>query len=220
VEGDRHSIAQQPELIQDPDERARREVENGFRQLSLANSIIRDHVKDPERPFRLAPRHLLQLNHAALEGIHPMAGAYRNTPVKIGGSRHDPPESFAVPEEVAAMCDYVNQNWAKAEAIHLSAYVLWKLNWIHPFADGNGRTARAVSYLVLSIRLDSMLPGTPTIPDQIASNKAPYYTALEHADQALQAGAIDLRPIEEMLSGMLAKQLISVFPAGAMPVQG
>jgi Fic family protein len=76
------------------------------------------------------------------------------------------------------MCDYVNQNWGRS-ALHLAAYVLWRINWIHPFADGNGRTARAVSYILLSIKLDSLLPGTKTIPDQIAADKKPYYAALE-----------------------------------------
>jgi Fic family protein len=79
----------------------------------------------------------------------------------------------------------VNDHWSSTSAVHLAAYVLWKLNWIHPFADGNGRTARAVAYVVLSIKLDSLLPGAPTIPEQIAGNKRPYYEALEVADKHL-----------------------------------
>jgi hypothetical protein len=46
------------------------------------------------------------------------------------------PTSFARP----ACC-------ADATAIHLAAYLMWRLNWIHPFADGNGRTARMTSYV-------------------------------------------------------------------------
>ena len=80
-------------------------------------------------------------------------------------------------DEVQTMCEYVNENWTGKSAAHLAAYVLWKMNWIHPFADGNGRTARAVSYVVLSIKLDGLLPGTPTIPEQIATDKRPYYEA-------------------------------------------
>ena len=76
------------------------------------------------------------------------------------------------------MCDYINNHWNDMSAVHLCAYVLWKLNWIYPFSDGNGRTARAVAYVVLSIKLDSLLPGAPTIPEQIAGNKTPYYKAL------------------------------------------
>jgi Fic family protein len=218
VSSDRHSIAEQQELITDPDERARREVQNGFRQLSLATDIIREHVHDAERPFRLAPRHILKLNHAALEGIHLLAGTFRNGPVHIGGSKHQPPDAFLVPEEVAELCAFVADQWDALDALQLCAYVLWKINWIHPFADGNGRTARAVAYVVLSIRLDGLLPGSPTIPDQIANDKRPYYDALEAADAAWQnTGQLDLSVMESMLQGMLAKQLLSVFPAGVQP---
>lgn len=106
------------------------------------------------------------------------------------------------------LCDYVNDNWSKA-AVHLAAYVLWRLNWIHPFADGNGRTARAVSYVVMSTKLDSLLPGTPTIPEQIAGNKRPYYDALEAADLKLTEGMLDVSALEDMLDRMLATQLLS-----------
>lgn len=107
------------------------------------------------------------------------------------------------------MCSYVNDNWNDRSAIHLAAYLLWRINWIHPFADGNGRTARTVSYLVLNIKLKSLLPGSPTIPDQIASNKQPYYDALEHADDLWKSGFVGLSKMEEMLDAMLAQQLLS-----------
>ena len=51
--------------------------------------------------------------------------------------------------------------------IHLAAYTMWRVNWIHPFAGGNGRTSRAVSNLVLCARLGYRLPGTLTVPEQI-----------------------------------------------------
>src|SRR3989440_9553027 len=102
------------------------------------------------------------------------------------------------------MCDYVNDNWERSTPLHLAAYALWKLNWIHPFADGNGRTARAISYIVLSIKLNSLLPGTITIPDQIASDKTPYYDALELADVAWKkTGLVDVSGLESMLDRML-----------------
>ncbi len=88
--------------------------------------------------------------------------------------------------------------------------MLWKLNWIHPFADGNGRTARAVMYVVLSVKLDSLLPGAPTIPEQIAGNKKPYYDALEAADEHLIANEkLDVSRLEEMLDAMLSTQLVN-----------
>ena len=210
MSGDRHSIAESPVLLTDPDEIARREAENGLRQFNLALEIIRTHVKDAERPFRLRSSVILRLHKAALDGLHLLAGTWRNTPVKIGGSGHQPPEEAFVSEEVEALCAYVNDHWNNKSAVHLCAYVLWKLNWIHPFSDGNGRTARAVAYVVLSTKLDSLLPGSPTIPEQIAGDKEPYYKALEAADRALkQENKIDISRLETMLDGMLAKQLLN-----------
>jgi Fic family protein len=209
VSVDRQSHAEDAPLLTDPDEIARREAENGLRQFSLALEIIRSHVKDNERPFKLRAGPILQLHKTVLDGVNRLAGTYRNTPVTIGKSRHQPPEAAFVADEVQAMCEYVNGNWATKSAVHLAAYVLWKMNWIHPFADGNGRTARAVPYVVLSVKLDGLLPGTPTIPEQIAAHKHPYYDALERADAAWISNEVDVSSLEDLLSNMLAKQLLN-----------
>lgn len=205
--GDRYSVAQQVELIHDPDEKARREVENGIRQFHLAMDVVRTHVHDAERPFSLRPGLLRQLNHVCLDGLHALAGTYRNGPVEIKGSYHVPPEPFQVDDYVHQMCDYVNREWGKS-AIHLASYLLWRINWIHPFADGNGRTSRMTSYVVLCIKLNSILPGTNTIPQQIENNKTPYYEALEAADKIWrELNAIDVSSLEELLEARLARQL-------------
>lgn len=206
---DRHSVADPHELITDPDEKARREAENGVRQAYVVTDIVREYIRDPERAFTLSARHILQLHQAALEGIHPLAGTYRNTSVSIGKSKHDPPDHFLVPDLVQEMCDYINDTWISASPIHLAAYSVWRVCWIHPFADGNGRTARAIMYMLLNIKLNSVLAGSPTIPDQIASNKSPYYEALELADESWEAGKLDVSVMEELLESMLAKQLLS-----------
>jgi Fic family protein len=127
--------------------------------------------------------------------------------VEISQSRHQPPGAHQVPELVEELCDYVNENWHRA-AVHLAAYVMWRLNWIHPFADGNGRTSRAFPYFVLCVRSGSWLPGTNTIPEQISKGKAPYYKALEAADEAWRKGALDLQFMESLLGEMLATQLV------------
>ena len=121
MSGDRHSIADVAPVLTDPTEVARREAENGIRQFNLAVEIIRQHVKDSERPFRLRSSTILRLHSAALEGLHPLAGTYRNTPVKIGGSKHKPPEAAMVAEEIEHLCEYVNDNWKGMSAEHLSA---------------------------------------------------------------------------------------------------
>jgi hypothetical protein len=55
-----------------------------------------------------------------------------------------------------------------------------------------------------------LLPGTPTIPEQIATDKRPYYKGLEEADEAWAAtGQVDVSALETMLTNMLAAQLLS-----------
>jgi Fic family protein len=117
------------------------------------------------------------------------------------------------------MCDYVNENWERSSPIHLAAYLMWRLNWIHPFADGNGRTSRIVSYVVLSIRAGAILPGTPTIPDQIVDNRKPYFDALEAADASMESGAVNVSKMEELLGSLLARQLAEFYQAagGKLP---
>jgi len=109
------------------------------------------------------------------------------------------------------MCDYVNNAWRESTAIHLAAYVMWRLNWIHPFADGNGRTSRIVSYVVMSIKVSAVLGGTPTIPEQIVADRQPYFDALDAADKAFEEGTIDVSRMEGLLSRHLAVQLASLY---------
>jgi Fic family protein len=139
------------------------------------------------------------------------AGNFRPAGVEIKGSKHEPPGAHLVPELIEEMSDYVNEHWINATPIHLGAYIMWRLNWIHPFADGNGRTSRILSYVVLSIRAGAVLPGTPTIPDQIVDNRNPYFDALDAADSAWRNGVVDLSKMEELLGSLLAQQLAGFY---------
>jgi len=204
---ERHSQADDANLIADPIARAEKETANGLLQYDAGLRIIEDFVKQPTRPFRLRPSILLHLHRVALEGLSSFAGNYRPAGVTIGGSRHTPPGAHLVPELVENLCDYVNDQWNTATAVHLSAFVMWRLNWIHPFADGNGRTSRAASYVVLCIRSNFVLPGVRTIPDQITENRDPYFRALDVADAADREGRLDVTEMEALIEVLLARQL-------------
>ena len=204
----RHSVASEAYLINDEQERAEAEARNGLRQFDLACQMIMDAI-DRGANWKLRPSAILALHRTALEGISSYAGNFRPSDVAIQGSRHKPVPAFQVAELIEDLCDYVNQNWDKT-AIHLAAYVMWRLNWIHPFSDGNGRTSRMVSYLVLCVKERLLLPGNNTIPDQIVDNRNPYFEALEAADEAADRNEIDLSKMEDLIEAMLATQLASV----------
>lgn len=209
----RHSTASEAEVITDPILKAKVEGENGVRQFRAVIDMVESYL-DPERPFKLRPSHLLQLHRIGLLGLTGYAGNWRPSDIRIEGSRHQPPPAFEVPMHVEELCDYVNDKWDKSP-IHLAAYVMWRLNWIHPFTDGNGRTSRAVSYFVLCVRLGYVLPGRRSIPDQISEDKTPYYKALEAADLAWAAGKVDLTAMKQLLAAMLAKQLHAIYEESA-----
>jgi Fic family protein len=213
----RDSRALEPELITDPQAKAAAEARNGFRQYDIAIGAVQAALD--RDAFKLRPSLILGLQREALAGISSYAGNYRPGGVAIEGSKHEPVGAHLVPELVEEMCDYVNEHWEESTPIHLAAYLMWRLNWIHPFADGNGRMSRIISYVVLSIRAGAILPGTPTITDQIVDNRNPYFEALDAADAACRDGKIDVSKMEELLGSLLANQLAGFYQAvgGKLP---
>ncbi|WP_082365396.1 Fic family protein [Bosea vaviloviae] len=204
---DRHSRIDEPELIVDPEEKALAEARNALRQFDIGMVLLDHWLDNAKKSPKLRLSDLLTLNRFALEDINRFAGTFRTQPVVIDGSLHEPPEAGLVPKLSEDLCDYINANWTTKSAIHLSAYALWRINWVHPFADGNGRTARILSYIILCAKYGYRLPGTNTIPEQIAADKKPYYQALEHADLAFKIGRIDVSAVETLIESALRAQI-------------
>lgn len=208
--GDRESRGAEPLLLTDPDEIARQEAANAVRQFDAVLDFI-DEVARDGKAFKLRPSTILALHKIALEGLSRYAGTWRPSPVSIEKSEHAPPHESQVPSLIEEMCDWVNDNWANKSALTLCSFLMWRLNWIHPFLDGNGRTSRAISYLVLCAKLGDRLPGKLTIPEQIAAHRDPYYAALEAADARAISGEMDFSEMEALLKSYLAKQLSGAF---------
>jgi Fic family protein len=189
-----------------------KEIENGFRQFDLALEIV-SYFLHPDRPFSLRLSHILDLHKEAVDGVQEDAGKIRTGQNGISGSEHTTPEGYLVNTLMLELCDYINDNWHEKTAFYLAAYAMWRINWIHPFSDGNGRTARALSYIVLCLRLGYVIPGSPSIPAQIERDKSHYIVALEKADASAKDGDVDLSEMESMIRCMLARQLLSVIDA-------
>ena len=70
----------------------------------------------------------------------------------------------------------IHENWTTIDhPTLLPAYALWRLNWIHPFIEGNGRTARAACYYLICLRNGGLLPGIKIVPEQAV------YAGTKHA---------------------------------------
>ena len=89
----------------------------------------------------------------------------------------------------------------------LPAYALWRMNWIHPFVEGNGRTARAACYYLVCLKQGRLLQGNKIVPERIRENRKPYYVALRAADDAWGAGHFDVNELAAYLGGLLKDQL-------------
>ena len=205
---DRESIAEAPEIILDEVAFKQKEKENTLAQLDWAMSEVRVWIERGK--YKIVPSTLLKLNRLALEAIHSGAGSYRNSGIEITHSSHKPIDASNVPDEVEQMMEYLSDNWEHETPIHLSAYAMWRVNWIHPFYDGNGRTSRIFSYMILCAKMGFVPAKGNAIPEQISANKQPYYEALEHADTHCQDGQVDVSQMEDLLTGCLAEQLVGM----------
>jgi Fic family protein len=102
---------------------------------------------------------------------------------------------------------FIHENWYLSSATALAAYVLWRLNWIHPFIEGNGRTARAACYYILCARSGVLFGGKTIVPERIRENRGPYISALRASDAAWEAGHLKVAEMDGYLAQLLQAQL-------------
>lgn len=146
--------------------------------------------------FEISPEMLRGLNKRVLEGLdledHVVPGELRTGNIVVGTVyRGAPPQDCEF--LVKSMCDWLNGPdfhrdgddhaedflYAMLKAVLAHVYIAW----IHPFGDGNGRTARLVEFGILAAA------GIPSVAAHLLSNhynatRANYYRYLEHASKS------------------------------------
>lgn len=103
------------------------------------------------------------------------AGKYRTGSVMIAGAKHAPPEALEVPPQMQALVRWIRTNQIKLHQVELAAKTHHRLVHIHPFFDGNGRTARLVMNVLL------MQAGYP-MAIILKNDRKKYYQVLDRAD--------------------------------------
>lgn len=140
------------------------------------------------------------------------AGAFRNMEVEIRDENnnvlHTPPKWQRVELFMQHFFRDLSSVWTSGDALDAAAYALWRINWIHPFKNGNGRTARAFAYACLSLKLGVFLPGQETVIDFIMQDRKQYQDVLRAADANFNRP--DLAPIKSFLDDCLQKQTATV----------
>lgn len=156
-----------------------------------------DYVEDlvasnePITPFHVRQIHKLVLSRIDDDN----AGRYRETQVRIAGAAFTPPESWLVPNLMTEWGDWLVAEEKTNHPVELAALAHHRLVAIHPFMDGNGRTARLVMNLIL------MRAGyPPTVIQRI--NRRQYNRVLDQADAGKPAALVNFvgRAVERSLN--------------------
>lgn len=123
-----------------------------------------------------------------------IAGTYRTGSVMITGSKHRPPSAIQVPILMSDLILWVKKNEKKLNPIELASIFHHKITHIHPFFDGNGRTARLAMNILL------MQKGFPLVII-LKQDRKKYYTVLEKADRG------NLEPLTHFIAQAIEKSL-------------
>jgi Fic family protein len=188
----------------DPQLFARTQEQNLLRQYDLLTNCVDVALRKGIEAF---DKYMLwSLNAAAVANIAQFGGRFREQPIYVGN--HIPPHFKEVPNLMDQFISVIHEIWTiETHPTVLPAYALWRLNWIHPFIEGNGRTARAACYLLICLRQGILLPGKKIVPERIRDNREPYYAALQTADRHWENGEFNVDDLADYLSVLLADQL-------------
>jgi Fic family protein len=94
--------------------------------------------------------HILRVHALLMRGVDDdNAGKYRTGQVRVAGATFMPAPAQKIPEMIGELLQTLRQNPDELRPIELAAFFHHKLVYIHPFLDGNGRTARLLMNAVL-----------------------------------------------------------------------
>jgi Fic family protein len=177
--------------------RARDEEEvKGYAELLAL--IYESHTDIPLTENHLKQLHQTLLRHSSKDERH--RGAYKKLPNDVVRKRGDVVEEvvfrtatpFDTPRLMAELVDATNGALAERTLHPLVVIARFIVDFlaIHPFQDGNGRLARAVTTLLL-LRADYDYVPYASLERVIEDNKAQYYLALRESQLAMRENAAD-----------------------------
>ncbi|WP_339368058.1 Fic family protein [Paenibacillus elgii] len=144
------------------------EVINHKEAILYVEDIVR-------RQEPLSEGQIKSIHRLILKGIQDdFAGIYRKENVLISGARHIPPDALQVPLAMKQFIQWYDSEGEQLHPVAKAAMVHSDFVKIHPFIDGNGRTAR------LLLNFELMKNGYPPIVVE-KENRLAYYSALDDA---------------------------------------
>jgi cell filamentation protein, protein adenylyltransferase len=157
------------------DARPKREVLNYFAGLRYVEKHAKKKTIRHEDIFEL---HRLLADAVMDQGE---AGRYRTIAVRVG--KHFPPPPSDVSPQMFELLEWWNKRARELSPVLSSAVLHYQFEWIHPFADGNGRTGRALALWELYRRgFDSH--HIFSVDEYYWENRPAYYEALDGVRRA------------------------------------
>ncbi|MBU1203510.1 MAG: Fic family protein [Nanoarchaeota archaeon] len=173
IEGNRLTLRQTALILKD------KLIPSGIRAEDYNEAIngkecleyIKKYKKDFKQEFMLKINEILTKNTGVASG-----GRIRFFNVQISGATYVPPKHEEVKGHISNLMKWHSKNKNKLHSFELATLLHAKIAWIHPFEDGNGRTARTLMNFIL------MKKGYPMffIPFE---KREEYYDALELYDK-------------------------------------
>ena len=139
----------------------------------VAINFIENLVSEKEE---ISEDNILSLHKLIMSNIVDNAGCYRTTGVTIGGAVFSPPPSSEIKARIDELLEWLRRNPEEYTPIELAAVFHHRFVWIHPFIEGNGRTARLLMNATL------MKNGYPFIAIVSKNDRPKYLKTLMEAD--------------------------------------
>lgn len=169
------------------DDKASNEEFQELRNIRKAIAFV-EEILDGDTDQQITPTFIREIHKIITKDLKQdgskIPGEWRNGPVRIAKSQHMPPEHTAVPSLMQDLCDYINNNSDNKMDIIKVALVHHRLVAIHPFDNGNGRTARLVTYaMLIQAKFINKTMRTILNPSAIfCVDRQKYYDMLSNAD--------------------------------------
>ena len=147
IEGNTLSLNETKLILEDGLTIGRKSLKEHLETINHREAIeFVEHLSSSKKN-KLTERNVREIHSLVMKGIDPdYAGQYRDIQVRISGSSHVPPEPILVASLMKKMMKGINKD---EHPIVQAAKAHFELVSIHPFVDGNGRTARLLMNLIL-----------------------------------------------------------------------
>ena len=153
-----------------------------------------------------------EIHQRIMAGLHPppmgdgdeRAGLFRKEEVGIAKSSHLPPSPWEIDILMNELFKFLDQEHLPKYDLIKSAIAHHRFVWIHPFANGNGRTVRMLTYAILIKQGFKVNTGRILNPaSAFCLDRNLYYLSLAKADTGQHKGILEW--CFYMLSGLKAE---------------